>query len=327
MNCESRSDYLLGFIVYVGSETDYGNAGTMKLPKPFDDYKTPSKVVFSILRSYVNQGYKVTLDNLYTSPELASALFDHKTDSFGTLRKKEGLPDEFWSWKTVKGEEPIRKFKNNQMVLRWDDVTKTKTKKIVSMLSTIHTGKLADTGRVHRTTGEPILNPDVILSYNSSMGGVDTLSRVIKPYNSQRRGLKWYRKLAELFIEICCYNTFILWKKLNPNSKRVDNFRFRKLLIDDLVTFYSHGSRSYQTGPLNVGHNPIRLTEKHFLEPLPNVESKKKYPQNRCVVCQAKGKRSDSRYWCPDCKVGLCLVPCHKIYHTQKNIKNTPDDE
>ena len=223
MNCESSSGYLRGFIVYVGSETNYGDGGTMKLAKPFDDYKTPSKVVLSLLRSYDNKGYKVTLDDVYTSPELAAALFDHKTDSFGTLRKKEGLPNDFWSWKPVKGEEPIIKFKNNQMVLRWDDVTKTKKKKIVSMLFTMHTVRLADTGQLHRTTGEPIKKPDVILSYKSTMGGVDTICRVIIPYNSQRRGLKWYRKLVELFIEICCYTSFILWKKQNPGSK-VDNF-------------------------------------------------------------------------------------------------------
>ena len=90
----------------------------MKLAKPFDDYKTPSKVVLSLLRSYVNKGYKVTLDDVYTSPELAAALSDHKTDSFGTLRKKEGLPNDFWSWKPVKGEEPIINRKDGMMSQR-----------------------------------------------------------------------------------------------------------------------------------------------------------------------------------------------------------------
>ena len=326
MNCESSSGYLLGFIVYVGSGTDYGDAGTMTLSKPFDDFKTPSKVVLALLRNYVNQGYTVTLDNLYTSPELASTLFNHKTNCFGTLRKKEGLPHDFWLWKPVKGEEPTIHFKENLMVLRWDDVTKTRTKKVVSMLSTMHTGKLVDTGRIHRLTKEPILKPDVILDYNGTMGGVDTLSRVIIPYNSQRRGLKWYRKLAELFIEISCYNSFILWKKLNPGSK-VDNLRFRKMLIDELVTFYSYGSKSYQTGRLNVSGNPLRLTERHFIASFPNVSSKKKYPQSRCVVCAALNKRKDSRYWCPICKVGLCIDNCFKVYHTRDITRNADEDD
>ena len=54
------------------------------------------------------------------------------------------------------------------------------------------------------------------------MGGVDTLSRVTILYTCQRRGVKWYRKLAELFLEICVYNSFCIWWKLSP-GKSFDN--------------------------------------------------------------------------------------------------------
>lgn len=37
-----------------------------------------------------DKGYKLTLDNFYTSPEVAKALLEAQTDCFGTLRKKEG---------------------------------------------------------------------------------------------------------------------------------------------------------------------------------------------------------------------------------------------
>ena len=72
---------------------------------------------------------------------------------------------------------------------------------------------------------------------NNTMGGVDTLSRVLIPYSSQRRGIKWYRKIAELFVDICVYNSYILWKKVNPDESQVDHLRFRKQLINDLITF------------------------------------------------------------------------------------------
>ena len=52
------------------------------------------------------------------------------------------------------------------------------------------------------------------------MGGVDLLSRVIVPYPIQLKGAnRWYRKIAELFIELSIYNAFILWKKLNNSTK------------------------------------------------------------------------------------------------------------
>lgn len=33
--------------------------------------------------------------------------------------------------------------------------------------------------------------------------------------------------------------------------------------------------------------------------------------------CWKIEKRKDSTYWCPDCKVGLCIKDCFEIYHTQ----------
>lgn len=64
------------------------------------------------------------------------------------------------------------------MVMRWNDCYKTKKKKIVSMMSTRHTGELVDTGKIHYQSKEEIIKPDFIRDYNRSMGGVDTLSRI-----------------------------------------------------------------------------------------------------------------------------------------------------
>lgn len=35
-----------------------------------------------------------------------------------------------------------------------------------------------------------------------------------------------------------------------------------------------------------------------------------------------KGKRirKETRYYCPDCDVGLCLTPCFKLYHTKADL-------
>jgi len=51
------------------------------------------------------------------------------------------------------------------VVMRWNDVTKTKKVKYVSMLSIIHTFELEDSKKKERTTGAAIMKPDVILSY------------------------------------------------------------------------------------------------------------------------------------------------------------------
>ena len=127
----------------------------------------------------------MTLDNYYNSPELAETLLQLQTDCYYTHRKKEDLPRDFWNWKPLKGDPPQKQFQGDITVLRWNNITKTKSIKYDSMLTTIHTGMLIDSGKKNRITGEEVRKPDVIVNYNSTIGSVDTLSRVIIPYPCQ----------------------------------------------------------------------------------------------------------------------------------------------
>ena len=149
MVCESDTGYLLRFIVYTGAFTVYQDP-VEELSKQFDDYTNPSKVVLPFLRGFYNEGYCVTLDNFYTSPEIAKELLSLGADCYGTLRKKQDLPSYFCQWKPVKVELPIAKYNDNILVLRRNDVMKTKSLKIVSMQSTIHANILIDSGKINR---------------------------------------------------------------------------------------------------------------------------------------------------------------------------------
>ena len=86
------------------------------------------------------------------------------------------------------------------------------------MLSTVDASILVDSGKINRETNEPIRKPEVIVNYYKTMGGVDLVRRVNIPYYSQRQGVKWYRKLAERFIELSVYNSFIIFRNLNPEN-------------------------------------------------------------------------------------------------------------
>ena len=67
------------------------------------------------------------------------------------------------------------------MILRWSDNTKTKSIKYVSMLLTTHTRILINSGKRNQITAEEVRKLDIIVNYNSTVRGVDTLSRVIIP--------------------------------------------------------------------------------------------------------------------------------------------------
>ena len=100
---------------------------------------------------FYGQGYCIIVDNLYTSPELLLALYKNNVDCYDTLREKKDLPKDFWSWKPNKevGVEPIRTFCDQKfMVMRWNDAFKTKSNKIISMMSTKHVGELENTNKL-----------------------------------------------------------------------------------------------------------------------------------------------------------------------------------
>lgn len=64
MLCESSIGYPSNFIVYCGADTSYPEPSSISLPKPFDDYKNPSKVVLSLMEGFYNKGYNLALDKL-----------------------------------------------------------------------------------------------------------------------------------------------------------------------------------------------------------------------------------------------------------------------
>ena len=87
------------------------------------------------------------------------------------------------------------------------------------------------------------------------------------------RGVKLYRKLAELFLDVSVYNCFIAWSNLNPFTK-MTHLTFRKKLITEVITLHSSGSKPPQTGPKTTVGNPLRLTEKHYIELYPGTGKK-----------------------------------------------------
>ena len=102
------------------------------------DFLAPAKVVLHLLKPYLNKGYTVGIDNLYTDPRLFEVLLENGTDAIGTVRaNKRYLPNgikvkrlqrgycRFWYKIITKGKKGI-------MCVMWQD------KKTVRLMSTIH---------------------------------------------------------------------------------------------------------------------------------------------------------------------------------------------
>ena len=167
--------------------------------------------------------------------------------------------------------------------MRWNDASKTKSVKVVSILSTIHRFEMLDSNnKIDRATGAVIQKSDVIMDYNGTMGGVDLVSRVLIPYSLQRRGVKLLNCIL-----ISVYNSVILWKKMNPDKQNVDHLSYRKLLIEEIIMFHAFGGQSQSTGgpnPDTTKANLTRLTERHCISQLPSINNKAG-AQRKCIRC------------------------------------------
>ena len=78
---------------------------------------------------------------------------------------------------------------------------------------------------------------------------------------------------------------------------------------------------------------PFHLVDKKFIEPIPGQEvGRRKHPNCACFKCNvSKEALSDAglgdsykpkkytSYWCPMCKYALCIDPCFRLYHTEKD--------
>ena len=188
--------------------------------------------------------------------------------------------------------------------MRWNDASKTKSVKFGSMLSTIHKFEMVDYNKIDGSTGAVMQKPDVIMDCNFTMGCIDLVSQVLILYSSQRRGVKCYRKIAELYLDILVYDSFILWKKMNPDKQNVDYFSYRKLLIEGIIMFPSFAGKSHSTGsiPDTAKANLTRLTKRHSISQLPSTNNEAR-AQRKCIRCRKLDFRKDTRFWCATCRV------------------------
>ena len=305
--CESNSGYIWKSIIYTGKDTI--------LLDEYNNLPVSSQIVMTLIKDLLGKGYCLTTDNFYTSPQLADLLVTHKTDTYGTLRlgRKE-VPANLKTTKLDKGGI-IGYQRGKVCIFKWKD------KKDVAVLSTIHNLEMQELVKRNNI----VKKPQAILDYNHTMGGVDRADQHLTDYPvARKRGKKFYMKIFLHLLDQSIWNSYVLYKK-SGGSKTHAQFRLdlaEELIEQNKLEAVSTSAKKTRPGKLP---NPLRLTDRHFPDFVPSTENKENAAR-RCAVCCSKkddrGKkvRKETRYYCKECNVGLCAVPCFKIYHTQKNF-------
>ena len=135
------------------------------------------------------------------------------------------------------------------------------------MLSTIHDDSMMHRpDRRHRNQCQT--KPTCIADYNKYMGGVDCTDQLLKPYEVPRKTLKWYKKVAIHFMQLSMLNSSIVYQK---DGDRKPFLGLQRDVIAALL--FENGNGADMEIPRE--ENIIRLTERHFVAPVPETASKR----------------------------------------------------
>lgn len=303
--CDCRTGYVEDFIVYCGARTD------LTSNKHLAEIGISGNIVMTLMEPYLNKGHVLVTDNWYSSPALFFLLHRKKTNAFGTVRKtRRGMPN--ITNKLCKGEVAFQST-DKLLALKWMD------KREVLMLSSCHSAEYVETKKINVKTGTPILKPSAIVDYNRIMGAVDKTDMILNSINTVRKTLKWYKKFFFHMLDLSIYNSYILYK---ITSKKNPTFaKFHLCLIREILLKYpNENTCSNKSGGQTASKdNQLRLVSRHFPSKYTNPTGMRQNGRRKCVVCSKHKMRTETRFQCKDCNVGLCIEPCFLLYHTKKD--------
>ena len=185
--------------------------------------------------------------------------------------------------------------------------------------------------KVNITTHRPL----AVVDYNNHMLGVDVHDQLVEQYEFLRPTKKWTKKVTTWIFQSLLVNSYILFRKFGEGASKVSHFKYRQRIVLHLV----QNKVQYQpiveqprvsAQPAVEPEERLKAVGNHF--PIMNSETtKRKAAWVNCVACnltktEAKSKgikptRQTTRYSCEECGVALCLEPCFKIYHKEKDFR------
>lgn len=299
--CDSESGYTVNFMVYRGKEGETLSSNGLS----YD-------VVMKLATPFLNQGYRIYMDNFYTSPQLLKDLYEKKTHATGTMASnRKGFPKQIKKIVNVYNRKP----RGSGIYLRDKEILYNvwKDTKCVTVGTNHHPGH--SDGTVERNWKEKGLRkkkevpiPISIAKYNKFMGGVDRSDQMIQYYEVIHQTRKYWKTLFFHFIDLSIVNAYILHKAIHPDDK-TSHFQFRESLVRALCQF----PVEHVTTPGSGGRPAKDISVKHYLTPGEGIRD--------CVYCETiNKKRTRSTRICSACKLPFCFTGannCFVKYHHQ----------
>lgn len=126
----------------------------------------------------------------------------------------------------------MKTFSSSQMTyMAWKD------KKMVTMLSTMHSAEKIVTEKVDYRTKERKVKPNIVLDYNQNMGGVDRSDQCITGYEIIRKSTKWHIKTFFHLLDMAIFNAYVVYN-ITHSDKKLKFLDYRMQLARELIDKY-----------------------------------------------------------------------------------------
>ncbi|CAD7081494.1 unnamed protein product [Hermetia illucens] len=236
------------------------------------------------------KGYNITVDNFFTSYELAQKLLKRGITSVGTIRKnKPSIPRVLLESKKWPAQSSKFAFTKDTTLVTYVP----KKNRSVILQSTLHT-----TNSINNKENK---KPLIIEDYNASKGAVDTLDKLVACYSTKRKTKRWPVAVFCNIIDISCYNAFILFTQVEPDWNKSKLYR-RRLFLEQLgralVNPYMQMRKSL---PRALASADIVLKSRNLTDDTNNTTTTKEESakRGRCKFCPKDIKTS---FTCNNCK-------------------------
>ncbi|XP_063226688.1 piggyBac transposable element-derived protein 4-like [Bacillus rossius redtenbacheri] len=282
VDCENG--YLVNLQIYTGKSCDGREVNQGK------------RVVTDLVKHLAQSGRNITTDNFFTSFDLGQELLKMNLTLVGTLRSsRKEIPNEMLPSKTR--EENTTKFACSGKTLLVSYVPKKN--KAVILLST-----------QHQLFSVPVENnlkrkPEVVLFYNSTKSGVDTLDQVSRHYSVKKGTKRWPLAIFYDLVDLAALNAYRLFcVGLEKTERRLFLMKLAKEMAKPQVEHRVGLPQARNTAIVSsikmCGFGDI--LEKKHPEPTPNNQMRKR---GRCFICP---RSKDTKYSsiCKRCNIFVC---------------------
>lgn len=279
--CDAKSFYTSDLEIYCGKQPD----------GPFAASNSPTDVVKRLITPIEGSNRNLTIDNWYTSVPLADYLLTKRITVLGTMKKnKAEIPKEFLPDKNRAVGSCLFGFQEDKTLVSY---VPRKNKSVI-LLSTLH-----DDDEMDPETRKP----QMILDYNVTKGGVDTVDKMCAAYSVSRITKRWPCVVFYSLMNIGGINAQILFKFACPTKAPTDRRIFLKNLSISLMKEHLIFRSNLRYLPHDISAF-LKVNYGRAVEP--GKEEGNLPKRGVCRSCVLEKKRSSASMKCCRCQSFTC---------------------